>query len=219
MASRSQRHRGSLPSPRPIGLRQDHPALVPRRPTDADSGSVTVGGIDVDPSPDRRSRPTGATCRHRLPGVQPRAQPVALENVMVPLRADGRPEQLPAQSRRATGTSGDDGARPPPPGQPLGRPATASGDRTGRALAPTLILADEPTAHLDYIQVEAILRLLRGLADDGHSSSCRHTTTACFPSPTRSSRCTRPNAECVAPNRSPRLDPGDILFARTTRRS
>lgn len=38
-----------------------------------------------------------------------------------------------------------------------------------RALAhdPLLLLADEPTAHLDYIQVEGILRLLRGLAAAG----------------------------------------------------
>ena len=30
-----------------------------------------------------------------------------------------------------------------------------------------MILADEPTAHLDYIQVEGILQLVRELADDG----------------------------------------------------
>ena len=38
-----------------------------------------------------------------------------------------------------------------------------------RALAhdPPVILADEPTAHLDYIQVEEVLRLVRELADDG----------------------------------------------------
>jgi len=32
---------------------------------------------------------------------------------------------------------------------------------------PPLVLADEPTAHLDYIQVEEILRLLRNLAQPG----------------------------------------------------
>ena len=32
---------------------------------------------------------------------------------------------------------------------------------------PPLVLADEPTAHLDYIQVEGVLRLLRGLAAPG----------------------------------------------------
>ena len=30
-----------------------------------------------------------------------------------------------------------------------------------------MILADEPTAHLDYIQVDGVLKLMRGLADDG----------------------------------------------------
>jgi putative ABC transport system ATP-binding protein len=32
---------------------------------------------------------------------------------------------------------------------------------------PPLVLADEPTAHLDYIQVDGVLRLLRGLAAPG----------------------------------------------------
>ena len=32
---------------------------------------------------------------------------------------------------------------------------------------PPLVLADEPTAHLDYIQVEGILRLLRSIASPG----------------------------------------------------
>jgi putative ABC transport system ATP-binding protein len=34
---------------------------------------------------------------------------------------------------------------------------------------PPLVLADEPTAHLDYIQVEGILRLLRDLAQPGRT--------------------------------------------------
>jgi len=40
-----------------------------------------------------------------------------------------------------------------------------------RALAadPPLLLADEPTAHLDYVQVEAVLRLIRSLAQPGRS--------------------------------------------------
>jgi putative ABC transport system ATP-binding protein len=38
-----------------------------------------------------------------------------------------------------------------------------------RALAhdPPVLLADEPTAHLDYIQVDGVLKLIRHLADDG----------------------------------------------------
>jgi putative ABC transport system ATP-binding protein len=91
-----------------------------------------------------------------------------VENVMVPLRAAGRSR---AESR----------ARALELLEQLGlgdrlhhRPNDLSGGQQQRvaiaralALDPPLVLADEPTAHLDYIQVEGVLRVLRGLADDG----------------------------------------------------
>ncbi len=57
----------------------------------------------------------------------------------------------------------------------LHRPSGLSGGQQqrvaiARALAhdPPLLQADEPTAHLDYIQVDSVIRLLREMADAGH---------------------------------------------------
>jgi putative ABC transport system ATP-binding protein len=90
----------------------------------------------------------------------------ALENVTVPLRAAGmsragsrqRAEELLTRVNLAD--------------RMKHRPGDLSGGQQQRvavaraiALDPPLILADEPTAHLDFIQVEEVLRLIRSLAD------------------------------------------------------
>jgi len=92
----------------------------------------------------------------------------AVENVMVPLR-----------STRATRRGAKERAVSLLERVDLGhrlshRPSDMSGGQQqrvaiARALAhdPAVILADEPTAHLDYIQVEGVLKLVRDLADDG----------------------------------------------------
>jgi len=132
-------------------------------PTD---GRIQVGDIDVT-SLDRR----GLTAyRRRTVGIVFQsfnlvASLTALENVMVPLWAAG-------WSRRAARERADElltrvGLRD----RMTHRPGHLSGGQQERvavaraiALDPPLILADEPTAHLDYVQVEGVLRTLRELA-------------------------------------------------------
>ena len=89
-------------------------------------------------------------------------------NVTVPLRMAGTP-------RAAARTRADELLRTVDLGERgEHRPAQLSGGQQQRvaiaralALDPPLVIADEPTAHLDYIQVEGILRLIRDIAAPG----------------------------------------------------
>jgi putative ABC transport system ATP-binding protein len=89
----------------------------------------------------------------------------ALENVLVPLHGAGMPR------RAARARAEELLTRVNLQDRMTHRPADLSGGQQQRvavaraiALDPPLILADEPTAHLDFIQVEEILRLIRELA-------------------------------------------------------
>jgi putative ABC transport system ATP-binding protein len=94
----------------------------------------------------------------------------ASENVQVPLRAAGVGAR--AARDRANPLLAEFGL-----GARLGhRPGELSGGEQQRvalaralALDPPLLLADEPTAHLDYIQIEGVLQLLRRVADEGRA--------------------------------------------------
>jgi putative ABC transport system ATP-binding protein len=90
----------------------------------------------------------------------------AWENVQIPMRAAGRRAH---QARERAGHLLD---RVGMSHRLRHRPADLSGGEQQRvaiaramSMEPPLLLADEPTAHLDYIQVEAVLRLLREIAD------------------------------------------------------
>jgi putative ABC transport system ATP-binding protein len=89
----------------------------------------------------------------------------ALENVLVPLLAAGTPRR--AARKRAEELLTRVGLQD----RLNHRPGDLSGGQQQRvavaraiALDPPLVLADEPTAHLDFIQVEEVLRLIRELA-------------------------------------------------------
>ena len=92
----------------------------------------------------------------------------ALDNVALPLRAAGR-------SRRQSRERAEELLARVGLAEVSGRrPGAMSGGQQQRVaiaralmLDPPLIVADEPTAHLDYVQVEEVLRLLQELAAAG----------------------------------------------------
>ncbi len=134
------------------------------------SGTVRLGTTDVT----SLSGPALAHYRRHDVGIVFQAfnlipSLTALENVEVRLRVAGIRGK--AARERARGLMEKVGMAE----RMHHRPGDLSGgqqQRVGiaRALAhdPPMLLADEPTAHLDYIQVEGVLRLLRSLADQGH---------------------------------------------------
>ena len=92
----------------------------------------------------------------------------ALENVMVPMRLAGISRKTTMTRARQLLESVDLADRIEH------KPNDLSGGQQQRvaiaralAMQPSLVLADEPTAHLDYIQVEGVIRLLRTLAQPG----------------------------------------------------
>src|SRR5246127_1497476 len=130
------------------------------------SGRITVGDVDVT-SLNRRAM--SQYRRHKVGIVFQAFNLVpslpALENVLVPLRAAGVSRG--AARERAEELLTRVGLRD----RMTHRPGDLSGGQQQRvavaraiALDAPLILADEPTAHLDYLQVEEMLRLIRELA-------------------------------------------------------
>src|ERR1700756_5208430 len=130
------------------------------------SGSITFDGVDIT------ALEGGVLAKYRRDQVGIVFQAfnlvpslTALENVMVPLRAAGWSRA--ASRRRAEELL----KRVNLEERMKHRPGDLSGGQQQRvavaraiALEPPLILADEPTAHLDFIQVEEVLRLIRSLA-------------------------------------------------------
>ena len=94
----------------------------------------------------------------------------AQENVMVPLRAAGVGRN--DAEERAAALLADVGLAE----RADHRPGSLSGGQMQRvaiaralALDPPLIVADEPTANLDHVQVETVLRILRSLTKRGRT--------------------------------------------------
>src|SRR4029077_7551281 len=136
------------------------------RPSD---GAIKYGDVDVT-SLDARGI---STYRRQTVGIVFQAfnlvpSLTAAENVMVPMLAAG-------MSRRAAFKKAEQLlSRVGLQDRVSHRPGDLSGGQQQRvavaraiALDPPLILADEPTAHLDFLQVEEVLRLVRSPAAGG----------------------------------------------------
>jgi putative ABC transport system ATP-binding protein len=92
----------------------------------------------------------------------------AQENVAVPLMLAGTSRSSAMrQAAEALDRVGLADRLPNRPGQLSGGQQQRVAVARGLAHDPVVLLADEPTANLDYVQAEGVIRLLRELRDDG----------------------------------------------------
>src|SRR5215475_11633022 len=90
----------------------------------------------------------------------------AAENVMVPMLSGGMSRRAAhKKAEQLLSRVGLQDRLSHRPGDLSGRQQQRVAVARAIALDPPLVLADEPTAHLDFIQVEEVLRLIRELAD------------------------------------------------------
>jgi putative ABC transport system ATP-binding protein len=141
----------------------------------------------------------------------------ALENVMIPMRAAGmsRTDSRKRAEELLTRVNLEDRLKH--------RPGDLSGGQQQRvavaraiALDPPLILADEPTAHLDFIQVEEVLRLIRSLAQGDRVVVVATHDSRILP---LADRVVELRPEVATTNRPPetvRLKAGEVLFEQST---
>ena len=182
------------------------------------SGAIKFGDVDVT------ALDGGALAKYRRDKVGIVFQAfnlvpslTALENVMVPLRAAGMSRACGASACRRTADAVNLADRM------KHRPGDLSGGQQQRvavaraiALDPPLILADEPTAHLDFIQVEEVLRLIRSLAQGNAWWWSPPTTAGSCRWPTASSSWYPPLASTNRPPETVHLKAGEVLFEQCT---
>lgn len=141
----------------------------------------------------------------------------ALENVMIPMRAAG-------MSRRAAREKAKDLLkRVGLEDRMAHHPESLSGGQQQRvavaraiALDPPLVLADEPTAHLDFIQVEEVLRLLRELASGDRMVVVATHDSRILPLADNIVELVPELAQTTRPPETVELSAGDVLFEQGT---
>ena len=182
------------------------------------SGTVEFDGIDVT------KLEGGALANYRRDKVGIVFQAfnlvpslTALENVMVPLRAAGNSRA--AARQRAEELL----ARVNLEERMKHRPGDLSGGQQQRvavaraiALDPMLVLADEPTAHLDFIQVEEVLRLIRSLAQGDRVVVVATHDSRMLPLADRVVELTPAISSTNRPPETVHLKAGEMLFEQCT---
>ena len=141
----------------------------------------------------------------------------ALENVMVPMREAG-------MSRRAARKRAEELlTRVNLEERMKHRPGDLSGGQQQRvaiaraiALNPPLILADEPTAHLDFIQVEEVVRLIRELAEGDRVVVVATHDARMLPMADRVVELTPDFPETNKPPETVEVKAGEVLFEQST---
>jgi putative ABC transport system ATP-binding protein len=182
------------------------------------AGAIKFGDVDVT-ALDARGL---ATYRRETVGIVFQAfnlvpSLTALENVMVPLLASG-------MSRRAAFKKAEQLlSRVGLQDRMSHRPGDLSGGQQQRvavaraiALDPPLILADEPTAHLDFIQVEEILRLIRELASGDRMVVVATHDSRILPLADRVVELVPDFASTDRPPETVQLQAGEVLFEQGT---
>ena len=182
------------------------------------SGSIKFGDVDVtalDGSALAKYRASTVGIVFQAFNLVPSL--TALENVVVPLRAAGmsrsaarqRAEELLTQVGLADRLKHH-------PGDLSGGQQQRVAVARAIALDPPLILADEPTAHLDFIQVEEVLRLIRSLAQGNRVVVVATHDSRMLPLADRVIELLPKVASTQRPPKTVQLDAGQILFKQNT---
>ena len=141
----------------------------------------------------------------------------ALENVDSPLRAGAtKPRAARERARELIELVGLSDRAHHRPGDLSGGQQQRVAIARALAFDPPLLLADEPTAHLDYTQVEVVLRILRGLAQPGRAVVISTHDERIIPLADRVVHLMPERATAREPKRR-KLRAGEVLFEERTR--
>jgi len=178
------------------------------------SGSVTMGdtevvGLSGAALTQYRRRQVGIVFQafNLLPSLS------ASENVQMPLRGAGvRPRAARARALELLDQVGLSDRVEHKPGDLSGGQQQRVAIARALAHDPPVLLADEPTAHLDYLQVDGVIRLLRRLADSGRLVIVATHDDRLVPLADRIVNLTPRRDTESRPPETRHLEAGDVLF-------